>query len=246
MQLGKIEAETGESRAAAVVEGHVRLMEVQGAAGRHVLSDILHADNPRAVARDLIGDTKLAPADVDFLAPLDQQEVWAAGVTYKRSQEARERESVGAAQFYDLVYSAARPELFFKAPAYRVSGPGERVHIRRDSKWSVPEPELALVISPRGKLVGYTIGNDMSARDIEGENPLYLPQAKMYDHACAVGPAVTLAESMPAPADVKIRLTIERRDKQVFEGSTSLTAMKRPLEELISWLVRETSFPQGA
>lgn len=246
MQLCKVQLETGEIRAAALIDGHVRLMAVDGAAGRHVLSDILHSDHPRAVARDLLGDDKLALSDVDFLAPLDQQEVWAAGVTYKRSQEARERESVGAAQFYDLVYSAPRPELFFKAPAWRVSGPGERVHIRRDSAWSVPEPELALVISPRLKLVGFTIGNDMSSRDIEGENPLYLPQAKFYDHACALGPVITLADALPAPDQVVIRLLIERAGKTMFDGSAKVSAMKRGFEELIQWLGKETSFPHGA
>src|SRR5262245_6094145 len=141
------------------------------------LSAILHAPTPLGVIRDLMDNAGTLPlAEAEFLPPLDQQEVWAAGVTYKRSKEAREEESAGAARFYDLVYSAARPELFFKAPAYRVRGPGETVRIRRDSKWNVPEPELALVVSPELKLVGYTIGNDMSSRDIEGENPLYLPQ----------------------------------------------------------------------
>src|SRR5262249_54556534 len=158
------------------------------------LSDVLHSDNPAGVARDLIDDgaRNLPLKDLTLLAPIDRQEVWAAGVTYKRSQEARERESAGAARFYDLVYSAARPELFFNPTPPRVAGPGDRVHIRRDSRWSVPEPELALVLSPRLKVVGYTVGNDMSARDIEGENPLYLPQAKVYQHSCALGPVITL------------------------------------------------------
>ncbi|MCI0681128.1 MAG: fumarylacetoacetate hydrolase family protein [Gemmataceae bacterium] len=245
MQLCKVQLETGEIRAAALVDGHVRLMPVDGA-GRHVLSDLLHADNPRSLARDLMADDKLAPGDVDFLAPVDQQEVWAAGVTYKRSQEARERESVGAARFYDLVYSAPRPELFFKAPAWRVAGPGERVHIRKDSTWSVPEPELALVISPRLKLIGFTIGNDMSSRDIEGENPLYLPQAKFYDHACALGPAITLADALPPPDQVAIRLQIDRGGQTVFDGGTKVSAMKRTFDELIQWLGKETSFPHGA
>jgi 2-dehydro-3-deoxy-D-arabinonate dehydratase len=246
MQLCKVQLETGEIRAAALVDGHLRLMAVAGAAVRNVLTDILHADNPRAVVRDLLGDVKLSPGDVDFLAPLDQQEVWAAGVTYKRSQEARERESVGAAKFYDLVYSAPRPELFFKAPAWRVSGPGERVHIRKDSKWSVPEPELALVISPRLKLVGFTIGNDMSSRDIEGENPLYLPQAKFYDHSCALGPVITLVDAMPPPDQAAIRLQIDRAGKTVFDGNTKVSTMKRGFDELIEWLGKETSFPHGA
>lgn len=248
MKLCKVRLGSGEVRVGALEEGHVRLLNLDGFVGLRDLSDILHAEHPERVARDLANDAgMLRPVDeVEFLAPVDRQEVWAAGVTYKRSQQARERESVGAAQFYDLVYSAARPELFFKAPAYRVSGPGERVHVRRDSKWTVPEPELALVISPKMKLVAYTIGNDMSARDIEGDNPLYLPQAKIYDHACALGPCVALAESMPAPEQIHIRLMIERGGDKVFDGATSLAAMKRPLQELISWLGREIGFPQGA
>src|SRR5262249_52661954 len=177
--------------------------------------------------------------------PLDKQEVWAAGVTYKRSREARERESEGAAKFYDLVYGAARPELFFKATPHRVVGQGSRVRIRRDSKWSVPEPELALVVSPRLKLVGFTIGNDMSARDIEGENPLYLPQAKVYEHCCALGPVITLAGHLPPPDKVTIRLTIERRGDVVFDGSTSLAEMARTFDDLIGWLGRGNSFPAG-
>src|SRR5262249_33874712 len=135
--------------------------------------------------------------DCTLLAPLDNQEVWAAGVTYKRSQEARGRESTGAASFYDLAYGAPRPELFFKANARRVVGQGGAVRVRRDSRWNVPEPELAMVLSPGYCIVGYTIGNDMSSREIEGENPLYLPQAKIYDGACALGPVITLAKAMP-------------------------------------------------
>lgn len=246
MKLCKVQLGSGEVRVGLLDDGHVRVLALDGFVGRRDLTEILHADNPSQVVRGLQVEATLPVDEVELLPPIDRQEVWAAGVTYKRSQEARERESIGAAQFYDLVYSAPRPELFFKAPAYRVSGHGDRVHVRRDSKWSVPEPELALVISPRGKLVGYSIGNDMSARDIEGENPLYLPQAKMYDHACALGPAITLAESMPTASQVSIRMTIERGGHAAFEGSTSLTAMKRPLEELISWLVREMSFPHGA
>ena len=159
---------------------------------------------------------------------------------------ARERESAGAARFYDLVYSAERPELFLKAPAWRVVGPGELIHVRRDSRWSVPEPEVALVISPTKKIVGYTIGNDMSSRDIEGENPLYLPQAKVYDRSCALGPAVTLAGGLPPPDRAHIRLTIVRQGRRVFEGATSLAAMARRFEDLVAWLGRETSFPDGA
>jgi 2-dehydro-3-deoxy-D-arabinonate dehydratase len=172
--------------------------------------------------------------------------VWAAGVTYKRSQEARERESAGAAQFYDLVYSASRPELFFKATPERVVGPGERVHVRGDSRWTVPEPELALVLSPALRVAGYTVGNDMSARDIEGENPLYLPQAKVYDGSCALGPVITLAADLPAPHRFSIRLTIERAGRTVFDGTTGTERMARGFEDLAAWLGRENSFPHGA
>jgi len=248
MKLCKVQLASGEVRVALIEDGHVRFLNLTKIAGVHSLSDVLHANDPAQLVHDLVDDKKhrLPLDEVDLLAPVDQQEVWAAGVTYRRSQEARERESAGAARFYDLVYSAPRPELFFKAPAYRVAAPGSRVHIRRDSKWNVPEPELALVISPRLKLVGFTIGNDMSSRDIEGENPLYLPQAKMYDNSCALGPVVTLAGSLPPPEQVSIRLLIERAGKNVFDGATSLATMKRPLEELISWLGREMSFPHGA
>jgi 2-dehydro-3-deoxy-D-arabinonate dehydratase len=242
MQICKVQLADGEVHAALLERAQVRLL------GSARLGDFLHADRPAdAIQRAAERAQKSVPlGEVRLLAPVDHQEVWAAGVTYIRSREARERESVGAALFYDQVYTAPRPELFFKAPAYRVSGPGERVHIRRDSRWSVPEPELALVISPQLKLVGYTIGNDMSARDIEGENPLYLPQAKMYDHACALGPAITLAEYLPPPAGTTICLVIERAGRVVFDGSTSVAALARRFEDLIDWLGKETSFPQGA
>jgi 2-dehydro-3-deoxy-D-arabinonate dehydratase len=247
MQLCKVQTGTGETRVGVVAEGHVRFLDLEDYLGMRSLSDVLHSDNPAGVAHDLIDDNarSLPLKDATLLAPLDRQEVWAAGVTYKRSREARERESGSAASFYDRVYTAARPELFFKATPHRVSGPGDRVHVRRDSRWSVPEPELALVLSPRLKLVGYTIGNDMSARDIEGDNPLYLPQAKIYDHCCALGPVITLAESMPPPNQVSIRLHIERRGQKVFEGTTSLSEMARPLDDLIQWLGRDNSFPTG-
>src|SRR5437868_3919439 len=199
MQLCKVQLENRQVRAGVVEAGHVRLLALENYVGLHGLGDVLRAPDPAALARELIDDdTPPAPlSEVTLLAPIDQQEVWAAGVTYKRSEEARKRESAGAARFYDLVYGAPRPELFFKATPHRVAGPGARVLIRRDSRWNVPEPELALVLSPRLTLVGYTIGNDMSSRDIEGENPLYLPQAKVYDHSCALGPVITLVESMP-------------------------------------------------
>jgi 2-dehydro-3-deoxy-D-arabinonate dehydratase len=247
MHLCKVQLGTGETRAGVVRDDHVHLLDLEDFLGMRSLSDVLHSDNPAGVAHDLIDDAArpIPLRDVTLLAPIDRQEIWAAGVTYKRSQEARERESAGAARFYDLVYTAPRPELFFKATPHRVAGPGQRVRVRRDSKWSVPEPELGVVLSPHLRTVGYTIGNDMSARDIEGENPLYLPQAKVYDHSCAVGPVITLTEGMPSLDRVAIRLTIERRGREVFQGSTGLSAMARPLEDLVQWLGRDNTFPGG-
>ncbi len=190
-----------------------------------------------------------APAvstDSEAVAPIDLQEVWAAGVTYFRSRTARmaESEVAGGGSFYDRVYNAERPELFFKAPPYRVAGPGGAVRIRRDSKWNVPEPELALLISPGGRITGYTIGNDMSSRDIEGENPLYLPQAKSYDGSCALGPAILVTPEALAPS-TEIRMDILRAGASVFADSTTLAALKRRPAELVEYLFRETSFPNG-
>src|SRR5262249_6940702 len=153
-----------------------------------------------------------------------------------RSKIAREEESAGAASFYDKVYTAERPELFLKAAAWRVVGPGGLVRIRNDGKWNVPEPELALVISPAFKIVGYTIGNDRWSRDTEGETPPYLPQAKVYDGSCAVGPVVTLAAAMPPLAGVQVKLQIDRGGKRIFEASTDLGQMARTPEELVGWL----------
>jgi 2-dehydro-3-deoxy-D-arabinonate dehydratase len=187
--------------------------------------------------------TRFDPATI--LAPAGGQEVWAAGVTYFRSRKARMEESktAGGGDFYDRVYTAERPELFFKAAGWRVVGPGRAVRIRCDAKWSVPEPELTLLINPAGKLVGYTIGNDMSSRDIEGENPLYLPQAKVYDGSCALGPCVLLS-SQPL-TDSVIRLEIMRQNKELFSGTTSIAELKRDPQELIEFLFRDQSFPQG-
>src|SRR5260370_14943720 len=167
-----------------------------------------------------------APAPSDILPPIGSQEIWAAGVTYFRSRTARmeESKSSGGGDFYDRVYSAERPELFMKATPHRVAAPGSPVRIRRDSKWNVPEPELTLLISPKGRITGYTIGNDMSSRDIEGENPLYLPQAKVYDGCCALGPAI-LVSSEPLDAGTEIRLEIRRGDEEAFNDATTLASM---------------------
>ena len=181
------------------------------------------------------------------LAPVVSQEVWAAGVTYYRSRDARIRESkeAGGGDFYARVYDAPRPELFFKATGRRVVGPGAAVRIRSDAHWTVAEPELTLLIDPRGQIMGYTIGNDMSSRDIEGENPLYLPQAKIYDGSCALGPCVLLTPE-PLPRSTEISIEILRAGVQAFSGSTTLKELKREPEELVRYLFRDNSFPDGA
>jgi 2-dehydro-3-deoxy-D-arabinonate dehydratase len=180
------------------------------------------------------------------IAPVESQSVWAAGVTYYRSRSARmaEAKDAGGGSFYDRVYTAKRPELFFKSSPEHVAGPGQNVHIRRDAKWSVPEPELTVLLDARGRIVGYTVGNDMSSRDIEGENPLYLPQAKVYDRSCALGPCI-LVGSEPLPKETPIGVEIGRRGATVFSGSTNLAELKRPIIELAEYLFRENSFPRG-
>lgn len=181
-----------------------------------------------------------------ILAPIGQQEIWAAGVTYYRSKVGRQEEAkdAGGGDFYARVYEAERPEIFFKSPAYRAVGPGDKVRIRKDSTWDVPEPELTLVITTSGKIVGYTIGNDMSSRSIEGENPLYLPQAKCYDRSAAIGPCILVTEE-PLDLNTEIQLEIRRGGKSVFEGQTAIDQIKRSFEELVSFLYRETTFPHG-
>lgn len=182
----------------------------------------------------------------DALAPIGRQEVWAAGVTYFRSRTARMEESkdAGGGDFYDRVYAAPRPELFFKATPNRVAGPGQNVRIRRDSKWNVPEPELALAVNSLGQIIGYTIGNDMSSRDIEGENPLYLPQAKVYSQSCGLGPGVLVC-GRPLEATTKIDLEIRREDITAFRGGTDLGNLKRSPQELVEYLYRDNEFPYG-
>lgn len=182
----------------------------------------------------------------DLLPPIGSQEVWAAGVTYRRSKEARMEESKtsGSAAFYDKVYDAERPELFFKAAPWRTVGHRDIVHIRRDSSWNVPEPELTLFINSMGKIAGYTIGNDVSSRSIEGENPLYLPQAKTYDRSAALGPCLLVPPS-PISPDTKISMSITRDGMVVYNDHVQIDKMKRSHDELASWLFRECSFPHG-
>ena len=203
------------------------------------LMDILHSS--------ISGDGSPSLDSQAILAPIESQDVWAAGVTYFRSRNARmdESKAAGGGDFYDRIYEATRPELFFKSTGNRAVGGGAAVRIRADAHWSVPEPELTLVINPKGRIIGYTIGNDMSSRDIEGENPLYLPQAKVYDGSCAVGPCILLTPD-PLPTSTVIKLEISRNGELVFADSTTLAALKRDPQELVEYLYREMSFRYGA
>jgi 2-dehydro-3-deoxy-D-arabinonate dehydratase len=237
----------GEVRFGWIRSGHVTLLDLKRDAKIHGIADILAAAEPEKLVAQLadMQQTTFPATSSQLLAPVDRQEIWGAGVTYQRSKIAREAESTAAASFYDRVYTAERPELFLKATPERVVGPGQPVRVRQDSRWTVPEPELALYVTRDRKIVGFTIGNDMSARDIEGDNPLYLPQAKIYAGSCALGPVVTLASAMPPRDQIAIDLKIDRGGKPVFQGSTKLSQMARTLESLVEWLFRENSFPHG-
>jgi 2-dehydro-3-deoxy-D-arabinonate dehydratase len=199
-----------------------------------------------ALVREALSHARPATAPTQILAPLQSQEVWAAGVTYFRSRDARMAESkdAGGGSFYDRVYVADRPELFFKGTPHRVAAPGTPVRIRADSKWNVPEPELTLAVNAAGKIFGFTAGNDMSSRDIEGENPLYLPQAKVYDRSTALGPCLVVTDSLPG-ASTAIAIEILRAGIKVFSGETTVGQIKRPLASLAEWLFRENTFPHG-
>lgn len=188
-----------------------------------------------------------APAVDSILAPIGSQEVWAAGVTYFRSRTARMEESkdAGGGSFYDRVYAAERPEIFFKATPQRVANPNQPMHLRGDSKWMVPEPELTLAINSRGEIIGRTVGNDLSCRDIEGENPLYLPQAKCFKLCAALGPAILIQNEAPAPT-TRIHLQIDRAGAPAFEGETTFSQLKRTPQELAGFLFRDNTFPAGA
>jgi 2-dehydro-3-deoxy-D-arabinonate dehydratase len=214
----------------ALLPASITLDDALGAATD--LADVLAAGRSEAV-----------PEAAVALAPVESQEVWAAGVTYERSRVARIEESVSADP-YDLVYLADRPELFFKAPGWRVRGPGQPIGIRADSEWNVPEPELALVVASDLSIAGYTIGNDVSSRSIEGRNTLYLPQAKVYDGACSLGPCIVPASEVEPPFDVDVR--VRRAGRVVFEGRTSTAEMRRTFDELVGYLGAALSLPAGA
>ena len=208
--------------------------------------EIINRDDLYDYLDQLISTEAKRLSDFHPLAPIGSQEVWAAGVTYFSSRLARMEESrdAGGGDFYSRVYGADRPEIFFKATAARTVGPGENFRIRKDSTWDVPEPELTLCVTSSGKIVGYTIGNDVSSRSIEGENPLYLPQAKTFDGCACLGPCIYVTKE-PLAEDTSISMKISRGSEVVFEGETTLREMKRKPQELVDYLLRETSFPHG-
>lgn len=213
------------------------------------VAHLLRLDEPAKTIADAVAGAPALPVrQVQFEAPLDVQEVWAAGVTYLRGRDSRVEAAKGAgtATVYDKVYAAERPELFLKATPERAVGPEQHVRVRADSRLTIPEPELALAINYTGAVVGYTIGNDMSARDIEMENPLYVSQAKLYRGSCALGPCILLAEAVSDPKTLEIEMRVDRGEVRVFQGKTSIAQMKRGLVELAGWLFRENDFPAGA
>ena len=245
MFLAKIQTQQGPA-IARVANNFATVLDLSSS-GLQSLGQLLSSDQLVELARDLPAAAASIPLEnVQWLPPIDDQEVWAAGVTYKRSQTARMEESEAAASCYDRVYTAARPELFFKATPSRCTGHLGKLRIRSDATWNVPEPELTLVLSNRGTIVGYTVGNDMSSRDIEGDNPLYLPQAKVYNQCCGLGPWITLAEAMPPREKIGIFLKIIRNNETVFSGETGVSQMARQLEDLVQWLIRDNDLPNGA
>jgi 2-dehydro-3-deoxy-D-arabinonate dehydratase len=217
----------------------VHLAEEQKTTPLSLIEGVIAASNPLHAT---LGDLSL-------LTPIVAPEVWAAGVTYEKSREARNYEVTGgkldALTVYDKVYDAERPEIFFKSTAARTVGPDQDVYLRTDSNWQIPEPELGLVLSKNGKIVGYTAGNDMSCRDIEGENPLYLPQAKMWKHSCSIGPAIRLAETVDDPYKFQIACRIYRDEQKVVEGTASTSQLKRKFDELVSYLLRDNEIFDG-
>jgi len=243
MKLCRFKNQSGEIRIGRAVDDATIADLTAG--GIESITDLLE-DAGAAARVDALGELPTVPlAEVTLLTPVERQEVWAAGVTYLRSKTARMEESDFSANAYDLVYEADRPELFLKSLPEKVVGPGADVGIRADSKWNVPEPELVLVVNSRKELVGYTIGNDMSSRDIEGANLLYLPQAKVYDRSCAVGPWLVMGANESEVREWTIGVEIAREEETIFSGETSINNIKRTFDELINYLCRSQTFPQG-
>jgi 2-dehydro-3-deoxy-D-arabinonate dehydratase len=219
--------------------GLIQAAEEKGISPLALVQEIIAAEEP----------LKVPLSQLSLLVPIEAPEVWACGVTYERSRDARNYEATGgkldATTFYDKVYDAERPEIFFKSTAARTIGPDRPVYLRSDSNWQIPEPELALVLDRNGNVIGYTIGNDMSCRDIEGENPLYLPQAKIWRNSCAIGPAIRLAETVEDPYAFQLTCRIYRDDEKVVEGTASTKQLKRKFDELVSYLVRDNEIFDG-
>ena len=245
MNVTKFIDQTDSVRVGRVTED--KLIPLQLGSSFASLADLLADDDPIAAVESLTEESPiLIDESIRWLPPIDNQEVWAAGVTYKRSQTARMEESEAAASCYDRVYNADRPELFFKATPHRVAGHRQPLRIRRDATWNVPEPEITLVLSPNLRIVGLTVGNDMSSRDIEGENPLYLPQAKCYDQCAGLGPWITLFRKLPPMAAIEVDLKIKRGSETVFDEQIAASQMARSFEDLVQWLGRDNTFPTGA
>lgn len=224
------------------------VIDIEAAGGPATFAAALQlskSDLDSALARVKQSDLRTPLEEVTLKAPIDWQEVWCAGVTYKRSRDARMEES-RAESVYDIVYDADRPELFFKGMRFRVAGPGDEIAVRSDSTWDVPEPECALVINSAAEIIGYTVGNDVSSRSIEGENPLYLPQAKVYDKAAALGPVVALASEIENPNDLPIELVIKRNGETAFQGTTNTNQLHRTFEDLVDYLYRDNTHVHGA
>jgi 2-dehydro-3-deoxy-D-arabinonate dehydratase len=245
MKLCRFSAPGGEVHVGLVANGPT-VVDLTHAGVLHMRSLIERPDAADELDRLARAGLPAHPLDrVQLLTPVESQEVWAAGVTYLRSKEARMEESEFSASAYDRVYDAVRPEIFFKSLPHKVVGPSDAVGIRRDARWNVPEPELALVISSSARIVGFTIGNDMSSRDIEGENLLYLPQAKIYARSCAVGPWIVVGPNEEDARQWSIHLEIERRGAVVFTGETRAGQIKRTFAELVEYLFRSQQFPNG-
>jgi 2-dehydro-3-deoxy-D-arabinonate dehydratase len=246
MKICRFKNKQGEMRVGLVADDST-LLDLT-TAGITQMQPLLESDDPIAQANKLSKQNlpRVPLSEIQLCAPVERQEVWAAGVTYLRSKTARMEESDFSATAYNKVYAAERPEIFFKSLPEKVVGTGEPVGIRKDARWNVPEPELALVMNSRGKIIGHTIGNDVSSRDIEGENLLYLPQAKIYDRSCALGPWIHLGASESTARAWKIHIEIRRNGQNVFTGETSVSQIKRGFEHLAEYLFRSQIFPHGA
>ena len=247
MKLCRFETSADSGVRVGLILSEERVIDLTSAGVQRMKELLEHADPDEQLLRlSKAGSTEHSLDRVRLLTPVESQEVWAAGVTYLRSKEARMDESEFSASAYDRVYEAVRPEIFFKSVPEKVVSPGEPIGIRKDAKWNVPEPELALVLNSAGRIVGFTIGNDMSSRDIEGENLLYLPQAKIYKASCAVGPWIVVGPTETDARQWTVHLDIRRGGRCVFNGEIQINQIKRRFSELADYLFRSQEFPNGA